>query len=323
MTTLAQMDVATMVLWTMVILAVVAVLFFLAGFIQQGQKSKRIKQAIGQRRGELSAQQLNSLGRPSAVRQRKNASHIELIQKILSGLKLGKILRSSKLRQNLAMAGLRGKQAVIIYLVSQLAGAIAGCVGVFIYTGLMQKFPYPEFMRFVFAAAGGAVGFYLPRIVVVNKAQNRQQQMTEAFPDALDLMLICVESGLGVEMAFTRVTEEIMESCPVLAQELGLTSAELAFLGDRRQAYENFSNRTGLPAAKALATTLIQSEQYGTPVGKALQVLADEKRGERMSAAERKAAALPAKLTVPMIIFFLPVLFIVVIGPAALQISAR
>ncbi|MCH7551164.1 MAG: type II secretion system F family protein, partial [Proteobacteria bacterium] len=149
----------------------------------------------------------------------------------------------------------------------------------------------------------------------------RQQEMSDVFPDTLDLMVICVEAGLGVEAAFARVTEEIIDQSPILATELGLLSAELAYLGDRRQSYVNFSNRTGLPAAKALSTALIQSEQYGTPVGVALKVLAQEKRDERMSAAEKKAAALPAKLTVPMIIFFLPVLFIVVIGPAAMQVG--
>ena len=173
----------------------------------------------------------------------------------------------------------------------------------------------------MFSGLGGVVGFFLPKILISNKVQNRQEQMTASFPDALDLLLICVESGLGIEMAFSKVTEEIMENHPILASEIGLTSAELAFLGDRRQAYENFALRTGMDVAKSLSTTLIQSEQYGTPVGTALKVLAQEKRDERMSAAEKKAAALPAKLTVPMIIFFLPVLFIVVIGPAALSLG--
>jgi len=147
--------------------------------------------------------------------------------------------------------------------------------------------------------------------------------MTDVFPDVLDLMVICVEAGLGIEQAFARVSEEIVDSSPVLAQEIGILGAELAYLGDRRKAFENFALRTGLPAAKSLATTLIQSEQYGTPVGVAVQVLAKEKRHDRMSQAEKKAASLPAKLTVPMIIFFLPVLFIVVIGPAVIQITSN
>ena len=193
--------------------------------------------------------------------------------------------------------------------------------GTLIYIGLMEDFPYPNFAKFIFAGVGAVVGYYLPKLMLANTIQKRQDEMTQAFPDTLDLMVICVEAGLGVESAFARVTEEIVDASPILAQEFGLLSAELAYLGDRRQAFENFSNRTGMASAKALSTTLIQSEQYGTPVGVALKVLAQEKRNDRMSQAEKKAAALPAKLTVPMIIFFLPVLFIVVIGPAAMQIG--
>ena len=157
-------------------------------------------------------------------------------------------------------------------------------------------------------------------MVVSNFAQKRQQEMNQAFPDTLDLLVICVESGLGIEAAFDKVTEEIAENSPILAQEFGLTTAELAYLGDRHKAYENFAKRTGLPAAKSLSTTLVQSEKYGTPVGQALKVLSQERRDERMSLAEKKGASLPAKLTVPMIVFFLPVLYEVVIGPAIIQI---
>ncbi|MFQ5764344.1 MAG: type II secretion system F family protein, partial [Rhodospirillales bacterium] len=225
------------------------------------------------------------------------------------------------LRSELAQAGLRGRQVVAAYITTRLLMAIGGGIATLILLGLMKKFPYPEFVKFIFAGVGAVAGFYLPKLLLANTVQKRQQEMNDAFPDALDLLVICVESGLGVEAAFSRVTEEIIESSPILAQEFGLLSAELAYLGDRRQAYQNFTNRTGMASVKALATALVQSEQYGTPVGVALQVLAQEKRDERLSEAEKKAAALPAKLTVPMIIFFLPVLFIVVIGPAALQIS--
>jgi tight adherence protein C len=157
--------------------------------------------------------------------------------------------------------------------------------------------------------------------MLTNTITKRQQALSRSFPDALDLMVICVEAGVSIEAAFQRVTEEMVESTPVIAEEIALTSAELAFLGDRRQAYENLAERTGLPAIKSLCTALLQSERYGTPVSVALRVLAQENREARMAAAEKKAAALPAKLTVPMIIFFLPVLFMVIIGPAAIQVS--
>ena len=162
-------------------------------------------------------------------------------------------------------------------------------------------------------------GYMLPGIWMKNVTQKRQVKMQRAFPDALDLMVICVESGMSVEKSFQWVSEEIAAQSQDLAEEIGLTCAELSYLGDRSKAYENFAARTGMQQVKALTGTLVQAERYGTPVGAALRVLSDESRSERMSVAERKAAALPAKLTVPMIIFFLPVLFVVIIGPAYLQ----
>jgi tight adherence protein C len=320
-TYLARMDAATFIVWILVFGAVISVIYFLSTLAVKGKKSKRIKAVISRHRGELGVAQAESLNKSSSVRNRKTETHVELAQKVVALLNLQKFLSSSDLRNDLARAGMRGRSAVTVFIASRLLGITVGFLLVLFYVNVMKKFPYPDFMKLVFAGGGALVGFYLPKILLSNKIQNRQSQMTLSFPDALDLLLICVESGLGVEMAFSKVTEEILESAPVLAQELGLTSAELAYLGDRRVAYENFSNRTGLPAAKALATTLIQSEQYGTPVGVALKVLAQEKRDERLSASEKKAAALPAKLTVPMIIFFLPVIFIVVIGPAAMQIG--
>jgi len=323
MTYLARMDAATFIVWILVFGAMISVVVFLASLAVKGKKSKRIKAVISRHRGDLGVAQADNLNKSSGIRQRKKEAHVELAQKVIDALNLQKFLSPSDLRNDLAKAGLRGRSAVTVFIASRMLGIVIGFALVLMYVSVMQKFPYPEFMKFVFAGGGALVGFYLPKILLSNKMQNRQDQMTAGFPDMLDLLLICVESGLGIEMAFSRVTEEIMESSPVLAQELGLTSAELAYLGDRRQAYTNFTNRTGLPAAKALSTTLIQSEQYGTPVGVALKVLAQEKRDERLSVAEKKAASLPAKLTVPMIIFFLPVLFIVVIGPAAMQIAAR
>ncbi len=321
MTAIARMGSSDMLLLLLVAGAVIAVAIFAMSFAIKGKRSKRIKSVVSKHRGELGQRQAEQLNKPSAMRHRKQKGHVELAQKLVSLLNLQKLMSSGEIRENLAHAGMRGRNAVTVYLASRIVGAVVGFGVTLLMVGLMKKFPYPDFVRFVFAGVGAAAGFYLPRIILTSQAQKRQAEMTGVFPDTLDLMLICVESGLGIEMAFGRVTEEIMESSPILAQELGLTSAELAFLGDRRQAYENFAKRTGMPAVKALTTTLIQSEQYGTPVGLALKVLAQEKRDERLSAAEKKAAALPAKLTVPMIIFFLPVLFIVVIGPAAMQIG--
>ncbi|MCH8238095.1 MAG: type II secretion system F family protein [Proteobacteria bacterium] len=314
------MDIPTLIMWVLVLAGVGSMLWFGVSMVAGGKKGKRIKTVISRHRGELSRRQVDDLKKTSAIRQTKEKPHVELIKKILGMVNLQHLLFSDEVRNQLAQAGLRGRGVVPAYVSTRILMTLGGAIGTLIFIGLMEKFPYPDFVKFIFAAAGAAAGFYMPKLLLANTVQKRQDEMTKGFPDTLDLLVICVESGLGIEAAFTRVTDEIAENAPVLAQELGLMSAELAYLGDRRQAYENFSNRTGLASAKALATALIQSEQYGTPIGVAIKVLAQEKRDERMSNAEKKAAALPAKLTVPMIIFFLPCLFIVVIGPAYLSI---
>ena len=321
MTAIARMDIPTMIMWVLIVGAVIAVLYFVGTNVFKGKKATRLETLINKRRGELGRQQLESLNKPSSIRANKTEGLGAAMQKLFSKLNLQDMLSSKDVREDLSRAGVRGRSAVAASLASRVFGLIGGAVAALVMVGLWKKFPYPEPSKYLFYGLGALIGFYLPKILLVNTVQKRQTEMNQAFPDTLDLLVICVEAGLGIEAAFARVTEEIAETSPTLAQELGLTSAELAYLGDRRQAYVNFSNRTGLPAAKSLSTALIQSEQYGTPVGVALKVLSQEKRQERMSAAERKAAALPAKLTVPMIIFFLPVLFIVVIGPAALQIG--
>jgi tight adherence protein C len=166
------------------------------------------------------------------------------------------------------------------------------------------------------------LGYYGPTIYVKNQIGKRQKSIRRAWPDALDLLLICVESGMGVESAFRKVSEEIGVQSVPLAEELSLTTAELSYLSDRRKAYENLGERTGLDGVRSVVTSLIQAEKYGTPVGSSLRVMAQENRDMRMSEAEKKAASLPPKLTVPMILFFLPVLFAVIITPAAIQVTS-
>ena len=313
------MDLTTFIMWVLAAGALVAVVIFGMSFLKGGRRSKRIKAVVNQHRGDLSRKQVDGLQKPSAIRQRKDKAHVQLVNRLLEVINLQHLLSSKEISYELAQAGLRGRGVVPAYVSTRVLMAIGAAIGTLVVLGLAKEFPYPEFVKFLFAGGGGLAGFFLPKLLLKNTITKRQKDMTRAFPDSLDLLTICVESGLGVEAAFARVTEEIIEASPTLAQEFGLLTAELAYLTERRQAYENFSNRIGLPTAKALATSLIQSEQYGTPVGVALKVLSQEKRDERMSAAEQKAAALPAKLTVPMIIFFLPVLFVVVIGPAAIQ----
>ena len=188
------------------------------------------------------------------------------------------------------------------------------------YIFVIIKWDKPAFIRIGACVAAAYVGIKIPEFFLSNLIQKRQQSISKAYPNALDLLLICVESGMSIEHAFRKVSQEIgTESIP-LAEEMALVTAELSYLPDRRQAYENLGLRTGLESIRSLSTVLIQAERYGTPIGSALRTMAKENRETRMMEAEKKAAALPPKLTVPMIVFFLPVLFVVIIGPALIQV---
>jgi tight adherence protein C len=165
----------------------------------------------------------------------------------------------------------------------------------------------------------GLAGFFLPAILLKNHILKRQQDINLAFPDSLDMMLICVQGGIGLEQTINRVSEEIAEHSPILAEELGILSAEMGMLNDRRAALQDFAKRVGSGAAKSFSTAIIQAEQYGTSVSNAMRVIADELRDQRMAMAEQKAASLPPMLTVPMILFFMPALFIVILTPAFLK----
>jgi tight adherence protein C len=188
------------------------------------------------------------------------------------------------------------------------------------YLFVVNDFELPVLMRFAIAIGATFVGIKSPEIFLSNVTTKRQQSIRRAWPDALDLLLICVEAGMSIEQAFRRVSQEVGTQSVALAEELTLTTAELSYLPERRAAYEHLANRTGLDTVKAVTTALIQAERYGTPLGTALRVLAQESRDQRMSEAEKKAAALPPKLTVPMILFFLPVLFVVIMTPALIQV---
>jgi tight adherence protein C len=187
---------------------------------------------------------------------------------------------------------------------------------------VILQLQHPLFVKLGLVVAAAWFGTYAPLLFVKNRITKRQKAIRRSWPDALDLLLICVECGMSAESAMRKVAEEIGKQCPELAEELGLTTAELAYLQDRRKAYENLGARTGLDGVKSVATSLIQSEKYGTPLGQSLRVLAQENRDMRMNEAEKKAAALPPKLTVPMILFFLPVLFAVIVTPAGIRVMA-
>lgn len=310
----------TLIVWMATLAAVVTVVAIALPFITSNSTNQRMK-AVTQQRKNLSDQQMDGLNaKGSSIRQRKGQSRAELMKKVLHALKLDQVLTSKELKESLAQAGYRSPNAIIIFTFTRVALALGFFVAAVVVISMWKDFPYPLPVKALMMVVASVIGFYLPKTIITNTAQKRQIELNRGFADALDLMVICVEGGLSVEGAFDRVTQEIGNKSPALAQEFGLTSAELAYLGDRHKAYANFADRTGLPAIKSLATTLVQSEKYGTPVGQALKVLSQERRQERMAAAEKKGASLPAKLTVPMIVFFLPPLFMVVIGPAAIGI---
>jgi tight adherence protein C len=227
---------------------------------------------------------------------------------------------NDELREKLKMAGLRGQKPIVAFMFFRMLAPIIMFIGSFIYVFFVGDVKYPPLIKFLMAVGGGFLGFYIPNVVIGNIAQKRQQSIKQSFPDCLDMLLICVQSGMSIEAAFGKVSKEIAAQSVELAEEMTLTTAELSYLSDRRQAYENLGKRTGLPGVKAVTTALIQAERYGTPVGQALRTMAKENREARQSEAERKAAALPPKLTVPMIVFFLPVLFIVILGPAGIGV---
>ncbi|MGC2857154.1 type II secretion system F family protein [Novispirillum sp. DQ9] len=287
-------------------------------FLRRDERGARLK-AISRRREELSRQQRERIDTQRGAPLREKKKSVALMRGILEKVKLEDLAASQELRQRLKAAGYRSPGAPVVFLFVRL-GTTVGFVLVALAFFLLAKEALPLVHKVAVIAGALLGGFYLPAILVKNQAQKRQEEITLVFPDTLDLLVICTESGLSIEAAFVRVTEEIGESSAVMAEEMGLTSAELAFLGDRRKAYANLADRTGVQAARSLATTLIQSEKYGTPVSQALRVLSDENRSDRMAKAEKKAGALPAQLTVPMIVFFLPALFVAIIGPAIIQI---
>ena len=237
---------------------------------------------------------------------------------IVDALNLQKLLEDPTVTQSLLEAGLRGPGPIAVFYFCRFATPFLFLALAAIYVTISGNETSPN-KRMMILVGAAVAGFYLPNILVKNNAANRRKSIMKAFPDALDLLLICVESGMSIELAFQRVGSEIGSSSLELAEELGLTTAELAYLQDRRVAYENLAKRTNHPGVKGVATALIQAERYGTPLGSALRIMAKENRELRMTEAEKKAAALPAQLTVPMIVFFLPVLFIVILTPAYIR----
>ncbi len=246
----------------------------------------------------------------------------QYIQTIVDQFNLGKWVGQEAARLKLIQAGYRGQAPYVTYLFARMVTPVACALFAVIYLFVILKLDQPVTIKIGICIAAAYVGMQLPLLLLKNKIQRRQLSIKRAFPDTLDLLLICVESGMSIEAAFRKVSDEIGTQSVALAEELTLTTAELSYLPDRRQAYENLAKRTDLDGVKSVCMALQQGERYGTPLGTMLRVMAQENRDMRMSEAEKKAAGLPPKLTVPMILFFLPVLFVVILGPAALKVMA-
>ncbi|NKB59901.1 MAG: type II secretion system F family protein [Alphaproteobacteria bacterium] len=245
---------------------------------------------------------------------------VGLAKRTVEKLKLMRGQTAALAAKKLVRAGYRSNDAVAVYLFAKLClplGCGAAAVIGFYSLDLMSLNPQ---MKLVAAIGAVLVGFYLPEVFVKNVTDKRREKLVKALPDMLDLMVICTEAGSSLDATLTRVSYEIRPSSAEMAEEVELTGIELGFLPDRRMAFENFCERTGLKHIDALVSTLMQTEKYGTPLAQSLRILARELRDERLMAAEAKAARLPATLMIPMVIFILPVLFIVLIGPGALSI---
>jgi tight adherence protein C len=245
----------------------------------------------------------------------------QIVSKVVEDFNLGKWVAQEAARDKLIMAGYRGQAPYITFLFFRMVTPIVLLIFAALYVFVIAKLEQSTPVKIGMCVAAAYLGLQAPMLFLKNAISKRQLSIRRAFPDALDLLLICVESGMSIETAFRKVAIEIGSQSIELAEEFTLTTAELSYLPDRKVAYENLAKRTGLEGVKSVCLALQQSERYGTPLGQSLRVMAQENRDMRMNEAEKKAAALPPKLTVPMILFFLPVLFIVILGPTGIKIS--
>lgn len=313
------MTLETLVTVLAFIAALAAIFTLVMPYLRQDQLGARLK-VVAARRDELKFQARTERdSRKSKLRPTAKT----YMQDVVDRFDLRKLLESPETRIALARAGFRGQSALVTFLFFRLVMPVIVFIGSFLYLLITDNFEGNMVAKLAVSLGAAGIGFYLPNVYVQNLTSKRQQAIGRSFPDALDLLLICVEAGMTIEVAFGRVAREIGGQSVELAEELGLTTAELAYLSDRRIALENLAQRTGMEGVKAVVTSLIQSERYGTPLAQSLRVMAQENRDLRMAAAEKKAGALPAQLTIPMIGCFLPVLFLVILGPVAITIMSR
>ena len=310
-------------------IAAAAVVFSLgATFFSGGSKVRQRIKRVALEREKMRAQEMARLrgtaaGADQGTRTIRQATGKEYMKNVVDRFSLEKAFMDEGTVDKLARAGYRGQSALTTWLFIRFVTPFALFILAFGYMSLTVFADKPLWMNAIYALLVGLIGAYLPAVLLQNQTIKRQQSIRRAWPDALDLVLLCVEAGMSVEHALKRVAKEMGAQSVELSEEMTLTTAELSFLEDRTRAYENLGRRTGLDNVKSVMQALIQSERHGTSVGSALRVMAEEGREQRMMEAEKKAAALPPKLTVPLIVFFLPVLFIVIISPAIIRVFSN
>jgi tight adherence protein C len=281
--------------------------------------NKRMK-AVASERERIRQRERERLNTGEKVSLRQTPK--QLVSRVVEDFNLTKWLAQEAAREKLVMAGYRGQAPYVTFLFARAVTPIVLFIGAVLYVFVISHLQKSMPVKVGICVGSAYAGLQAPMMFLRNAISKRQLSIRRAFPDALDLLLICIESGMSIEAAFRKVSTEIVTQSVALSEEFTLTTAELSYLQDRKVAYENLARRTGLEGVKSVCLALQQSERYGTPLGQSLRVMAQENRDMRMNEAEKKAAALPPKLTVPMIVFFLPVLFVVILGPTGIKVAA-
>jgi tight adherence protein C len=311
------------VIWIATMLSAVATFAVLiaiyAATTVRDPMARRIK-ALNDRREQLKAGIVASTNKRKKLTNRNEAA--DRVRSILTSFKMLQDDQLKKTQMKLMQAGIRTKDLAFFIIFARFILPVVLGVTAVMMIYVLDYFPEWSWWRRYMTVAGTLISAYkAPDIWLKNKITKRSHAVRKGLPDALDLLVICAEAGLTIDAAFSRVAKELGKAYPELGDEFGLTAIELGFLNERRQAFENLANRVDLEAVRGVVTTMIQTEKYGTPLASALRVLSAEFRNERMMRAEEKAARLPAIMTVPLILFILPTLFIVILGPAACSIS--
>jgi tight adherence protein C len=301
-------------------IAALAVMFAIyAAVTVRDPMAKRVK-SLNDRREELKAGIVTSSAKKRVSLVRKT-DKTDKMKERLEGMKVLQQSQIKEIQQKLAHAGYRNKELAVLVITARMIMPIVLGLSAFVLLYVVEIYPDWEMKRFMALSAAVFLGYKGPEIYLKNKATKRTNEIRKGLPDALDLLVICAEAGLTVDAAFNRVAKELGRAYPELGDEFALTAIELSFLNERKMAFDNLAYRVDLDSVRGVVTTMVQTERYGTPLASALRVLSAEFRNERMMRAEEKAARLPAIMTIPLIMFILPVLFIVILGPAACSIS--